>query len=175
MIAEVRFLVDEAPQHLLVPGAKFELYEGKNIVARGEVLKANEIRMAEGTFLRQRRSVGFVARVTVEVSITEKPTVSVNLEGDQWTTPTESWKAAAIYGASYALEVVERKDCAVRILKILGTIADSNATVIAAAAADAVWKALNCEPHALIRSEIEAVALGSWKAEPDKLREFRRA
>lgn len=35
----VRFLVDEAPDHLLVPGSRFELFEGRRLVARGCVLE----------------------------------------------------------------------------------------------------------------------------------------
>jgi hypothetical protein len=38
MEAEVSFLVDEAPQHLIYPGSRFDLFEGVRIVARGEVL-----------------------------------------------------------------------------------------------------------------------------------------
>lgn len=36
-IAEVRYLVDEAPHELLMRGVRFELYEGKKCVARGVV------------------------------------------------------------------------------------------------------------------------------------------
>src|SRR5262245_2847156 len=36
-IGEVRYLADEAPQELLSPGARFELYEGKKCVARGVI------------------------------------------------------------------------------------------------------------------------------------------
>jgi hypothetical protein len=36
--AEIRFLTPEAPAHLLEPGNRFELYEGRRLVARGEVL-----------------------------------------------------------------------------------------------------------------------------------------
>jgi hypothetical protein len=39
-IAEVRFLVDEAPQELITEGARFELYEGKKCVGHGTVLAA---------------------------------------------------------------------------------------------------------------------------------------
>ena len=38
MIAEVRFLVEEAPTYLLHEGSLFELFEGRKIVARGRVL-----------------------------------------------------------------------------------------------------------------------------------------
>src|ERR1041385_1828592 len=37
-IAEVRFLSPDGPMRLLHPGSIFELYEGRRLVARGEVL-----------------------------------------------------------------------------------------------------------------------------------------
>lgn len=37
-IADVRFLSPEGPTRLLHPGSVFELYEGRRMVARGEVL-----------------------------------------------------------------------------------------------------------------------------------------
>jgi hypothetical protein len=37
--AELRLLAPDAPAHLLDPGSKFELYEGRRLVARGEVLR----------------------------------------------------------------------------------------------------------------------------------------
>ena len=37
MIATIRFLSSEAPQHLLRPGSRFELYEGRKCVAKGVV------------------------------------------------------------------------------------------------------------------------------------------
>jgi hypothetical protein len=39
MKAEVYFLAEEGPQDRLVPGARFELYEGRKVMAKGEVLK----------------------------------------------------------------------------------------------------------------------------------------
>jgi len=39
VIAEIRFLAPKGPSHLLDPGRKFELFEGRSLVARGEVLK----------------------------------------------------------------------------------------------------------------------------------------
>ncbi len=38
--ARMRFLVEGAPEHLLTPGSRFELYEGRRPVACGEVLAA---------------------------------------------------------------------------------------------------------------------------------------
>lgn len=40
--AGVRFLVDDAPKHLLHPGSSFELYEGRQLVARGQVIAHDE-------------------------------------------------------------------------------------------------------------------------------------
>jgi hypothetical protein len=37
-LVEISYLVAEAPHHLLQQGAKFELYEGKTCVARGEIV-----------------------------------------------------------------------------------------------------------------------------------------
>lgn len=42
IMADVRFLVDEAPTHLLHPGSSFELYEGRQLVARGEVVSHDQ-------------------------------------------------------------------------------------------------------------------------------------
>jgi len=36
--AEIQFLSDAAPVDLLQPGNQFELYEGRRVVARGEIL-----------------------------------------------------------------------------------------------------------------------------------------
>ncbi len=38
VIADVRFLVEDAPVHLLRRGSVFELFEGRKLVARGEVI-----------------------------------------------------------------------------------------------------------------------------------------
>jgi len=40
--AEVRFLAPDAPTHLLTTGSKFELYEGRQCVATGEVLSGKQ-------------------------------------------------------------------------------------------------------------------------------------
>jgi hypothetical protein len=42
-LAEVCFRFEDAPQHLLADGSRFELYEGKKLVARGRLLAENEL------------------------------------------------------------------------------------------------------------------------------------
>lgn len=41
ILAQVRFVVDEAPHHLLREGERFELQEGARVVAKGVVLPAS--------------------------------------------------------------------------------------------------------------------------------------
>lgn len=41
-LADVHFLVEAAPQHLLTVGAEFSLYEGRRCVADGQVVGAAE-------------------------------------------------------------------------------------------------------------------------------------
>jgi hypothetical protein len=38
-VATIHFLADEAPHHLLARGNRFELFEGRRVVARGEVVE----------------------------------------------------------------------------------------------------------------------------------------
>lgn len=38
VLGNVRFLVEEAPANLLHSGSKFELYEGRKLVASGEII-----------------------------------------------------------------------------------------------------------------------------------------
>ena len=38
--ATMRFLVEGGPEHLLAPDSRFEIYEGRRLVARGRVLGA---------------------------------------------------------------------------------------------------------------------------------------
>lgn len=38
--AEIRFLSADAPADLLQPGSQFELYEGRRVVARGEIVES---------------------------------------------------------------------------------------------------------------------------------------
>ncbi len=38
MVVEIAFLVEKAPEHLLVAGAKFQLYEGRTLVATGVIV-----------------------------------------------------------------------------------------------------------------------------------------
>ena len=37
-IADISYLVDDAPYHLLQPGNKFQLYEGQRVVAEGAIV-----------------------------------------------------------------------------------------------------------------------------------------
>jgi hypothetical protein len=41
VVADLRFLVDAAPQHVLFPKNRFELFEGRHKLAEGEVLSGS--------------------------------------------------------------------------------------------------------------------------------------
>src|SRR5579863_8866347 len=111
----------------------------------------------EGRFLRQTGGRGFAARVTVDFTTNaSSPTIRVDLSGEGWTRQGDledassqgygDWALGAEYGVAYALRVAGRTDCSVIVSRITGASTDTNPTVVAAAAADAVWKALQYTP-----------------------------
>lgn len=54
--AEIQFLSDVAPVDLLQPGNQFELYEGRRVVARGEIL-GSVFKSSAATMLSQPQAV----------------------------------------------------------------------------------------------------------------------
>jgi hypothetical protein len=74
----------------------------------------------------------------------------------------EDWKQGAVLGVAFALWTAGNTDSAVTITKIEGMTSDSNATIIAAAAMDAVWKALSFTPEPALTTQIEQSVVASW-------------
>jgi hypothetical protein len=72
------------------------------------------------------------------------------------------WKAGAVAGVGFALRVAGARDCGVRVVLIEGMTSDTNATIVAAAAARAVWRALEFTPPSEVVATIDAEVLGSW-------------
>ena len=134
---------------------------------------------AEGTFLRQTGGKGYAARGAVEIEA-GAATNEIRLvltgfgssrQGDIEDASAEGyadWAAGAKTGRAYALRVAERSDCSVTIRGISGLSTDTDPTIVAAAAADAVWKALNYVPSETVRQGVERVTLRSWNAEPGR-------
>lgn len=135
---------------------------------------------SEGRFLRQHQGKSYAARVWIEVDTAPPmPYVMVDCRGTGWggsqgdlddvsATGYEDWKVGACQGASFALGVASCVDVGVTIVRILGSIVDTNPVVVAAAAADAVWKALSFEPSGRLRKSLESLVFQSWDLpEPD--------
>jgi hypothetical protein len=107
---------------------------------------------AVGRFARQTRDRGVFAKVTVMVDESRPRNIKVGgpEEGQQEQGGVDgapaSWKKGAVVGAEYALRTAGREGCRVVITKILGTDADTNSTVVAAATSEAVWKAIGYSP-----------------------------
>jgi hypothetical protein len=66
----------------------------------------------------------------------------------------------ALYGVRFALRVANTLPCTVRITELRGEPECTNATVVAAASAYAVWAAVGFEPppevHGRVQAEVEA-------------------
>lgn len=71
--ATVQYLFDEAPHDRLVPGAQFELYEGKRCVARGRIHE----RMAGGAVTRLEQFFPELSRALRSASETRRTTARV--------------------------------------------------------------------------------------------------
>ena len=65
-----------------------------------------------------------------------------------------SWEKGALYGVRFGLNLANSLPCAVRITGVEGESSHTNPTVVAAAAAYAVWEALDYEPPKEIHDRI---------------------
>lgn len=111
-----------------------------------------------GRVARQLGRVGFFARVSVEFapqpSETAAPVCSFTED------VPETWKAAAIVGTAWGLEIAGiRASC--RVIAINGMPNDTNPTVVAIAAARAVWSALRFKPSEALHTSVEEAVLSS--------------
>jgi hypothetical protein len=73
----------------------------------------------------------------------------------------EEWKQGAVLGVAFALWTTGYPDCAVVITRIEGMTSDTNSTIVAAAAMDAVWNALAFTPEAALTAQIEQSVVAS--------------
>ena len=129
----------------------------------------------KGTFLQQTGGKGYFSSVTVKLD-PHSPNPSIRFalsEEEVVSNPVyEDWSLGAESGASYALRIADRTDCAVTITQILCRIVDGNPTIVAAAAADAVWISLGFSPPDGIRENVMAITLRSWEIDDNKPHSF---
>ena len=121
---------------------------------------------AEGKVAQQIGPVGFYARVWVECAATEgDPSRPVRVLDEQ---VEEAWKSAAAAGATWALEIARaRASCAVT--RIDGMPCDTNPTLVAIAAARAVWTALQFIPDEAMAARVEQSIISSHRVSEGRL------
>lgn len=124
-------------------------------------------------FARQLNGRGCFGAVEVEIQPNSGPmSIAVQTHGEGFHSQGyiedvpeqgyESWKQGAVLGVAFALWTMGYRSCAVRVTKIEGLTSDTNPTIIAAAAMDAVWKALAFTPDPTTKAQIEQSVVESW-------------
>ena len=115
------------------------------------------------------------ARVTVQLDPgASSPYVRANCDGAGWIAQGyiekasaqgyDDWKAGAIAGATWALARCHRPECGVVITCIEGlSVTDTYPTVVGAATATAVWKALGHEPDVEAAQQLENMVVESMQ------------
>jgi hypothetical protein len=136
---------------------------------------------AQAKFARIRDKLPHFAEVAVEVELSHPPSdVTFDCQGEGWLgqgyiddVPAsgggyyEGWKAGAREGAFFALRASE-VTARVRVTRISGLLTDTNPSIVAMAAALAVWRALSLqEPPSWAVERLESVVFGSWQQGPD--------
>jgi hypothetical protein len=137
----------------------------------------------EGKFARVHNGLPYAARVTVTVEEpSAQPDILFSCSGKGWirqgyleevpAVGYDSWKAGARAGIEYALSKAGVGTARVEVVKIVGMITDTNPSVVGAAAAIAIWKALEFEPPEEVISSMEAVVFGNWQRSHDEVPQF---
>jgi len=129
----------------------------------------------EGRFLQTRKGVLCAARVWLTIEpAADQPAIELQCAGpgpaaaqgeldDVSAAGFPAWPEAARVGARYALHVAQAQTAHVTITRILGRAAlDTNPTVVAAAAAAAVWNGLQFEPGPAVRDWLARCVFESW-------------
>ena len=83
------------------------------------------------------------------------------------------WERSVVHGVRFALKVARSLPCAVRVTELCGDPAHTRPTLIAAAAAQAVWEALEFEPPPAVRAAVVAWVEESRGRGPLWLAEFQ--
>lgn len=78
-----------------------------------------------------------------------------------------AWAEGAVYGVRFALESSNALPCAACIRQILGDFETTNATIVAAAAAHAIWEAIDFEPQPDVVARIEGAVQRSRQCPQD--------
>jgi hypothetical protein len=82
------------------------------------------------------------------------------------------WANGAVYGARFALDCSNALPCAARIREIAGDFESTNATIVAAATAHAIWEAIEFQPPPEVLSSVENAVQRSREAALETLVQF---
>ncbi|WP_105484097.1 hypothetical protein [Abditibacterium utsteinense] len=93
----------------------------------------------------------------------------VHTEG---TSPHPKWLEGAVYGVEFALRLAEVSSAFVRVVRAIGVEVDTTSTNVAAAAADAVWKAVKFEVPEKVTDKIRQAVLVEWNHMKQGLQKF---
>lgn len=119
-----------------------------------------------GRVARQLGRSGFFARVSVDCTAhdCEPGPPFCALDDDV----PRAWKAAAIVGAAWAIEVAGvRAVC--RITTISGMLKDTNPTIVAIASARAVWATVGFTPSESLRQQVDQAVSSSHEVPEGQL------
>lgn len=136
------------------------------------------MREVEGRFARQKDGAGYAARVLIALQTDSKvPGITFCCAGEGWFAQGyledatadgyNDWKAGAKAGIEFALQVVQVSDVRVVVKRITGMTTDTNPTIVAAAAAKAVWSALDFEAPENVTQRMENLVFSSWQRSHD--------
>ena len=138
---------------------------------------------ADIRFGRYKNGLPHAAHVTLEVeSSSSNPGINFSCSGQGFRShgfieevPArgyDEWKGGAEAGVAFALSVAGKSDCRVNVSKIEGLTTDTNPTIVAYAAALAVWKALGFEPARKLVEQVEGLVFSSWKRPHNEIPKF---
>jgi len=136
-----------------------------------------------GRFIRQSHSKGYGAVVTLTIDSAANEThISLDCHGQGFRSQGsiedvpeqgyDDWKQGAVVGVDYALRAAGLEPCGVVITKIEGLTTDTNPTIVAVAAMDAIWKGMRVTPQADVDAYVKAVAMDSWTQPYDAIPNF---
>ena len=131
----------------------------------------------------QRKGLGYFAEVALDVERAAlQPGVEFRLDGSGWLGQGiveevpghgyDDWRDGARAGIAFALREAGATDARVCVHAIRGMTTDTNPWIVAAAAANAVWTALDFEPTPEVVARVDARVFASWSAPRDAVPSF---
>lgn len=141
---------------------------------------------SEGAFFRQRSGKGYAAQVTIAVDTNvQAQSIEIQCTGTgghgQGSIEEASaegymdWKQGAVVGCHYALRLCGNPSCRIVITHIRGLTTDTNPTVVAVAAMEAVWKLFAFQPPPEVQAVLEQKIVNSSARPSDEIPHFDEA